>query len=89
MVDARLNAGHLFLGGAMRIQKRIPRPAKNAMRARLEQVLQQYQQIDRLISQFQQETEPDEYRHFWEEVQRRNSELIQHISRYMVIACNR
>jgi len=81
--------GILFLGGAMRTQKRIQRPIKNAMRARLEQVLQQYQEIRLLISQFYNETEPDEYRHFWDEIQQKNNELIQHISRYMVVRCNR
>ena len=73
----------------MRNLKRIERPTKNAMRARLEKVLQQYQDIDLMISQFHRETEHDDYRRFWDEIQRNNNELIQQISRYMVVRCNR
>lgn len=70
-------------------RKKIDRSIKNAMRGRLEQLVQGYQELGILISQYRQETDREEYRQFWNEIQGNHDALIQKVSRYMLTRCNR
>lgn len=71
------------------IRKRIDRPIKNAMRARLDQILQQYREIANNIEDFRTQTACEEYAQFWEHLQRDNDEIMRNISKYVVMRCNR
>lgn len=73
----------------MAITKRIDRPIKNAMRARLEHILQHYREIAVSIDKFRVQTANEEYARFWNQLQHDNDELMRNISRYMVMRCNR
>jgi hypothetical protein len=73
----------------MAITKRIDRPIKNAMRARLEHILQHYREIAVSIDKFRVQTANEEYVRFWDQLQHDNDELMRNISRYMVMRCNR
>lgn len=69
--------------------KKIDRSVKNAMRTRLEQLVREYQQLGKVISQYRQETDHEAYQQFWNEVQGDHDALIQKVSRYMLTHCNR
>lgn len=71
------------------IRKKIDRPIKNAMRTRLEHLLQQYRQIATCIDDFKHQTACDEYAQFWDDLRRDNDEIMRVISKYMVLRCNR
>lgn len=70
-------------------RKNIDRPVKDAMRARLEQLLQEYQELGILISRYRQETGCGEYQRFWNEIRGDHDALIQKVSKYMLTRCNR
>lgn len=67
----------------------VDRQEKNAMRQKLETVLEAHQKIQKSISQFKDDTSEPSYCHFWNELDQRNNESIQIVSKYMVNRCNR
>lgn len=68
---------------------KIDRKQKNIMRAQIEDVLKMQKEINKKIESYAAQTEPPEYKKFWQELQTRNLETIKKVSRYMVAKCNR
>lgn len=68
---------------------KIDRKQKNIMRAQIEDVLRLQKDINKKIEDYAAKTEPPEYKRFWQELQTRNLETIQKVSRYMIAKCNR
>lgn len=59
------------------------------MRQKLETVLEAHKMIQNNIRNFKQETGEPAYSQFWSELDQRNNESIQIVSKYMVARCNR
>ncbi len=62
---------------------------KKAMRTQLEKVLEIQTELGKRMDAYQRETEVEEYYRFWDEIRRKNDEMRQRVSRYMVTKCNR
>lgn len=71
------------------VMVKIDRQQKNQMRARIEDILKLQKDIDKKIDEYAAQTEPAEYKKFWQELKTINLETIQKVSRYMVTKCNR
>lgn len=59
------------------------------MRQKLETVLEAHKKIQSSIQHFKLETDEPAYGQFWTELDQRNNESIQIVSKYMVARCNR
>jgi hypothetical protein len=71
------------------VYKKIDRDQKNAMRSNLEKVLENQKSLGENIDSYEQSTNVNEYRQFWQELKNRNNETIRIVSRYMINKCNR
>ncbi len=68
---------------------RIARTDKNEMRARIEEVLKMYKDINGKIETYAAQAEVEEYKKFWQELMHDTRRMTDQISRYMVMKCNR
>ncbi|MDD3852218.1 MAG: hypothetical protein PHD40_01020 [Syntrophomonadaceae bacterium] len=68
---------------------RVSRQEKNLMRGQLEKVLEYHQSLEHCLHDYQQTTNHPDYLKFWQELQEKNQERMQIVSRFMVTKCNR
>lgn len=68
---------------------KIDRKQKNIMRAQIEDILRLQRDINERIDAYAAQTEPPEYKKFWQELKTINLDTIQKVSRYMIAKCNR
>lgn len=68
---------------------KVERRQKNIMRSRLEEILVIQKDLNEKAETYLADTEPEEYRRFWQELIDKNNENIQVLSGYMVRKCNR
>lgn len=68
---------------------RIARADKNEMRARIEEILTLYKDINEKIESYTAQVGVEEYKNFWQELMNDNRRITGQISRYMVTKCNR
>lgn len=68
---------------------RIARPDKNQMRACLEEVLQNQQDLLKKIELFEQQIGVAEYQAFWTDLRKSYNDLNRKVYNYMVRKCNR
>lgn len=68
---------------------KVSRQDKNQMRKQLEEILSIRKALDQKINDYRQESIIEEYREFWQDMEKNNKEDIQKLSRFMVRKCNR
>ncbi len=68
---------------------KVSRQDKNQMRKQLEEILSIRKALDQKINDYRQESIIEEYREFWQDMEKNNKEDIQKLSHFMVRKCNR
>lgn len=68
---------------------KISREEKNRMRVKLEETISLMKEIEKKITVFNENTEAEEYRKFWQELLENNRSTVRKVANFMVRKCNR
>lgn len=68
---------------------KISREEKNRMRIKLEEVVSMMKEMEKKMVVFNENTEAEEYRKFWEELLENNRSTVRKVTNFMVRKCNR
>ncbi|WP_073088980.1 hypothetical protein [Thermosyntropha lipolytica] len=68
---------------------KISREEKNRMRLKLEEIVSMMKEMEKKIIVFNENTETEEYRKFWQELLENNRSTVRKVTNFMVRKCNR